>query len=146
MSHSITDDNMILMDITSASTSSTNVTKVVNQLISIKFPDTIPKSEIVGNKNIDNYQKCLLLFKKYIMDDAYFSINISFQVRNELYKLFGINYNKQIGLPSDDEMLKYIRNNTKNINDLSNVFNIALYEVYDSMKQAKERFLSLNVL
>ncbi|ETO35711.1 hypothetical protein RFI_01354 [Reticulomyxa filosa] len=61
------------------------------QLLSIQFADSVPKSQIVRHDICDEYKQAMLLFEKYVVDNAPFCINISFKARKELLRQFNFN-------------------------------------------------------
>eukprot|EP00484_Ammonia_sp_Unknown_P017222 CAMPEP_0197030480 /NCGR_PEP_ID=MMETSP1384-20130603/9708_1 /TAXON_ID=29189 /ORGANISM="Ammonia sp." /LENGTH=393 /DNA_ID=CAMNT_0042459841 /DNA_START=412 /DNA_END=1593 /DNA_ORIENTATION=- len=59
------------------------------------FPESVPKSTLIRNMNQKNVHQCVAaLFKKYVVDDAYFTINIAYESRMQLYELFAYDANQ----------------------------------------------------
>lgn len=111
--------------------------------MNIKLPDSLPKSEIIQNNELDIYQKCYQLFKKYIMENAYFCINISYDTRNAFYKNFGVQYSNNFKLNNQHDMVQYLRTNFKEF-EIHRLFNRVLYEVYELIKIANDRFQNIH--
>ena len=110
----------------------------------IRFPDTVPKSEIIGNSELNSYQKCYELFKKYVINQAYFCINIPHKTRLIIYNKFGVTY-QTYNESKKDSMINYLQKNTK-ISDLEYIFADAFLEIYMLLKEPFDRFQTLNGL
>eukprot|EP01084_Bolivina_argentea_P019901 37008_1 len=92
-----------------------------------------------GSDQILNcYFSGIKLFQKYIVDDAYFAINISFEEREKLYKIFG--YSKNNNELSINEMVKHLKTNCNVLSELSQIFDNSRYEVYKLMNYSYFRF------
>eukprot|EP01083_Nonionella_stella_P072977 197022_1 len=128
-----------------------------HDLCSIKFPDNVPKSSIVQSpERIEETEKkkevaiqvelsdddkvylCAVeIFKKYIINQAYFCINISFQQRAKLYVLFGWEDSKPL---MDGVMVKHLKEQDLHLLKLMHVFDHARAEVYNLMSDGFKRF------
>lgn len=81
--------------------SSYSIIPNAENLLNIEFHEKVPQSNIVlcGSENDDEqkqeyanddtvYIQCVQLFKKYICNDAYFCVNISYPTRMNIYSYF----------------------------------------------------------
>merc|ERR1712154_545603 len=63
--------------------------RAINNLdldLDISFPSSCPKSFIVYNKDTNVYQKAILLYNKYIANDAVFLINIPHTMQKKIHQ------------------------------------------------------------
>lgn len=89
------------------------------------------------------YMAATRIFLKYITDDAYFAINLPFQVKSELYDIFGylsIDKNNVSNKSEIQQMVEYMALHEVSINDLENVFDEARKEVFRLMSSSFSRF------
>eukprot|EP01084_Bolivina_argentea_P004120 7803_1 len=124
-------------------------------ILQLKFTDSAPKSPIVDKYNIginnlkvvqigvhdlpcDNeYLQSVLLFEKYISNDAIFCVNISGMCRKKLYKQFGYGDDNKRG---NDDMLKVLQQDKITHEQLFNLFDESRQEVLLLLLSAFRRF------
>eukprot|EP01083_Nonionella_stella_P108004 313560_1 len=107
----------------------------------IELPDGLPDSKIVfphedekstSYSDVDHVvqqfkHSAYLLYQKYIKEGSMYEINISFYMRNTL-------------ISQMDDYNKWMRKNSINANDLMDIFNEAMNEMYYLMKPSYLRF------
>eukprot|EP01083_Nonionella_stella_P014234 40024_1 len=120
-------------------------------LLGIKLSDYVPKSRIVMNdEKVDNTiqypsdvecLQCVQLFKKYVMNEASFCVNIDGNERTRLYGLFGCNKKDKINGNDDEYMMQKLKESTTS--DVSKVFHIwdgCRRQIYQLLNYAFFRF------
>eukprot|EP01084_Bolivina_argentea_P030191 55979_1 len=92
----------------------------------------IKSTEITIDDNDNNaYMSALKLFLKYIVNESYFCINISWEHRQELYNLFGYSDSNKT---ADIDMISRLK---KNVNSLKE-----LIHIFDNSRKVAYRFLA----
>eukprot|EP01083_Nonionella_stella_P117693 351033_1 len=142
------------------SVANSNQSSAFVELCSIKFPDNVPKSSIIQSPvhvsaeeeitvEMDDMNQTALtdedkvylcaveIFQKYIINRAYFCINISYDHRAQLYALFGWNDSKQ---SIESVMVKHLKERDLSLLELMHIFDDVRIEVYKLMANGFRRF------
>eukprot|EP01083_Nonionella_stella_P039835 108355_1 len=104
--------------------------------------NNMPKSTLITRLDKHNLHECVVhLFIKYVVDDAYFAINIAYEERIALYAAFG--FEKSIHSNDDMDVVGILSGNIKdemNENDAFHLFNAVIKQIYKLIRGSFLRF------
>lgn len=83
-------------------------------------PDTMHEEKATAKTDYDHlyYLQSIRLFRKYIANDSYFTINVSSKVRSNLYHLLGYNENDKI---NEEDLVTNLKSNLKTNENRNNI-------------------------